>query len=72
LKYRRASAGNQLCHVVRTSTIGRTFVDEYQAQIVSRRILFVDLPKRGCKVETAEEESDRDRLSCILVSIVLS
>jgi hypothetical protein len=45
-----------------------TFVDEYQAQVVSGRVLLVDLAECGCEVKAAEEQPDGDRLSWYLIS----
>jgi hypothetical protein len=40
-----------------------TLVYQYQAKVVSGRVLLVDLAKCGCKIEAAEEQPDGDRLS---------
>jgi hypothetical protein len=45
-----------------------TFVDEHQAQVVSGRVFLVHLTKGGREVEAAEEQSDRYRLSWLLLA----
>ena len=42
-----------------------TLIDQHQTQIVSGRVLLVDLTERGCEIEAAEEQSDRNRFSCV-------
>jgi hypothetical protein len=36
----------------------RTFINQHQAEIVSRRVLLVDVSECGREVESAEEQTD--------------
>ena len=40
-----------------------TLINEYQAQVISGRVLLVDFSEGGCQVETAKEQPNRNRLA---------
>ena len=67
LKYLRAS-GHLLATVVKGRWIQHTFVDEYQAKVVSGRILLVDFTESGSQVEATQEQPDGDCLACKVIS----
>jgi hypothetical protein len=43
---------------------GLTFIYEHEAEVVACGVLLVDFPEGWRKVEAAEEQADRDCLSC--------
>ena len=48
-----------------------TFVDEDERQVVAGGVFLVDFAEGGGEVETAEEEADGDRFSCLIAGLVI-
>lgn len=59
----------RITHVDRRATYveyarPHTFIDQHQAEVVPRRVLFVDVAEGGCQVKSSKEQTDRDGFTC--------